>query len=141
AAGQTPVAAGSHVPQAPSSAPLVTHTPVAHSPVALQPRQAPPSQTGLVPSQSPSSLHSTQVLVAASQTASIAAHTESSSASHATQAPALSPDIAQIGVPVRAAQSPSDVHGAQAIAPPAPARQTGVAPLQPASSSGSQGAQ
>lgn len=141
AAGQTPGAAGSHAPQAPSRAPVVTHTPVAHSLVALQPRQLPPSQTGVVPSQSPSSSHSTQVLVASSQTASIAAHTDSSSPSHATHAPAFVPVVAQIGVPARAAQSPSAVHAAQASAPPAPARQTGVVPLQPASSAGSQGAQ
>jgi hypothetical protein len=140
-AGHTPVAAGSHAPQAPSSAPLVTHTPVAHSLVAMQPRQVPASHSGVVPPQSPSSLHSMHLLVATSHTASIAAHTDWSSPSHATQAPMLAPAVAQIGVPVRAAQSPSLAQAAHAIAPPAPARQTGVAPLHPASSSGSHGAQ
>ncbi len=134
---------GSHAPQLPAMAPLVTHTVAAaigvHSAVSAQPRHVPPlPQIGVVPPQSAWLAHSTQVLVATSQTAPMAAHTDSSAASHATQAPALAPLSAHTGVAARPAHSPSFAQAAHASAPSAPAPQIGVVPPQPESSAGSQ---
>lgn len=137
---------GSHAPQLPAIAPPVTHTvPVAiavHSAVSAQPRHVPPlPQIGVAPPQSPSVVHSTQVFAPTSQTAPMAAQTDASPASQATQAPAFAPLSAHTGVAARPAHSPSLAQAAHASAPSAPARQMGVAPPQPAWSAGSQTAQ
>lgn len=134
--------AGSHAPQLPIIAPLVTQTVPevmpAHSVLSVQPRhiRSVPQMGALAP-QSASVRHCTHVFVATSHTAPIVAQTDSSPASQATQAPALVPVSAHTGVAARPAQSPSAVQAAQASVPSAPARQIGVAPLQPALSVGS----